>query len=86
LVLENVSLVGKLRQSLQQVENLRDDCMVLRTQARKLRQEATHLETELDRSNQDSNVKQGASRFLFALEHIGKACRGKNDDGDGDAN
>jgi hypothetical protein len=77
LVLENVTLVSKLRQSLQNVENLRDDCVILRTQARKLRQEATQLENKLDRSNQDSNVKQGASRFLFALEHIGKACRGE---------
>lgn len=79
LVLENVRLVSELRQSLQKVGNLRDDLMVLRTQARKLQQEADQLERKLGRSNEDSSARQGASQFLFALENIGKACRGEKD-------
>ena len=79
LVLENVRLVSELRQSLQKVGSLRDDLIVLRTQARKLQQEADQLERELSRSNEDSSARQGASQLLFALENIGKVCRGEEE-------
>lgn len=74
-VLENVQLTAEFKKSNKLVSNLRDDLVVLRTSTRRIKEETKLLETKLRESNEESRVLQGASRFLSAIEKLGKACR-----------
>ena len=74
-ILENVRLVADSKRLLQKVESLRDDLVVLRTSSRRMREETKQLERELQQINEDSRTRQRASRFLAAVEKLGKACR-----------
>ena len=74
-VLENVKLMTEYKKSSKIVSNLRDDLVALRASARRMKQETNQLEKKLQQTNEDSQVLQGASRFLTAVEKLGKACR-----------
>jgi len=74
-VLENVKLTAEYKKVSKKVSDLRDDLVAMRTSARRMKLETKQLEQRLEQTNEDSRVLQGASRFLHAVEKIGKSCR-----------
>lgn len=68
LVLENVKLATDMRQKQREVELMRDDLMVLRTQTKQFRDEASRLEKEAETTAHEKSVFLGASQFLTTVE------------------
>lgn len=74
LVLENVHLATKLRQSLSSVQGLRDDLMILRTQTNRLEIEIEELETQVTQARKNDLTVQRASTFLSVLQALSQSC------------
>jgi hypothetical protein len=72
LVLENVKLATEMRQKQREVELMRDDLMVLRTQTKQFRDEASRLGNEAETTANEASIFLGASQFLTTLESLAK--------------
>lgn len=81
VITENVNLVADLRKALGSVDSLRDDLVVLRTQTRHIQSEIDSISQQSGQSKEESTARQGASKFLNALEQLAAATNESSKEG-----
>ena len=75
LLLDNVVVVAALQEQRGQIEKLRDDLLIVRTQTRRLQQETATLEAQQQAKEREATSQRAASTFLTALQELASKCR-----------